>query len=308
MRLLDHQPNAIVRYRLLRDVVKVPSDSPELVTARHRLLEHPWVAQLAREQKLNGVWGRFHTQDTKNKTVFITSEQAIQRALALGLDKDTPILVKAVKYMEEVLTGEAVWSDWVEKSEGWPIGVEAITAATLAQVDPDHPALGPVHEYWVRVASRSFPNGVYNPEAEWNAHKESRGVGIRYLRSRYALTLLGFYTTAMPTDLDQQIINWIWHEPQGIGYLGTDVQRPSIRSVLSWLKSLEILCHYSTFREMAEPAVDWLWSQRNSEGLWEFGAKAKDPAYFPLSDNWRKAGSRMIDHSTRVLALLRDVI
>ncbi|HEX7619952.1 MAG TPA: hypothetical protein VF359_01995 [Anaerolineales bacterium] len=37
-----------------------------------------------------------------------------------------------------VLEGNAPWSERVEKSEGRSVGVENITAATLAQVDPGY--------------------------------------------------------------------------------------------------------------------------------------------------------------------------
>ena len=277
--LLDCQPNAVVRYRLLRDVLQIPSDSKELVTARQHLLEHPWVIQLAREQGANGAWGRFHTQDTKIKTGFITCEHAIRRALALGLDRDTPVLAKAVEYMVKVLNGEAVWSDRVEKSEGRPIGVEAITAATLAQVDPDHPAVGSVREYSVRVANRCFPNGVYSPEAEWAAHKELRGIGIRFIRSAYVLILLSSRSTPLPVDLEQKIINWIWHESRGNGYLGIDLQLPSTRSVLPWLKSLEILSPYSTFRKMSTTAIDWC-QPKELRGFMGFRSQDERPGLF----------------------------
>jgi hypothetical protein len=35
-------------------------------------------------------------------------------------------------------------------------------------------------------------------------------------------------------------------------------------------------------------------------------AKVSKSFYFPLSDDWRKVGNRSVDHSTRVLALLRQ--
>ncbi|HEY5268952.1 MAG TPA: hypothetical protein VII97_01350 [Anaerolineales bacterium] len=46
--------------------------------------------------------------------------------------------------------------------------------------------------------------------------------------------------------------------------------------------------------------------RHNAYGLWNFGAEVSKSFYFLLSDNWRKAGNRSVDHSTRVLALLRQ--
>ena len=143
--------------------------------------------------------------------------------------------------MDEVLAGKATWSDRVERSEGWPIGVEAITAGTLAQVDPSHPSIRPTWEYWVEIAEHSFPAGKYNPSAEWNSHKKMRGRGIHYLRSRYVLTLLGARSADLPSALDRRIVEWIWKNPEGIGYLGEELQNPQPFHIFNWLESLEII-------------------------------------------------------------------
>ena len=210
--------------------------------------------------------------------------------------------------MQKVLEGQAAWSDRVERSEGWPIGVETITAGTLAQVDPLHPAIGKAWEYWVEVAERALADGEYDSKAEWQAHKDLRGIGIIYLRSRYALTLLGARSTDLPPVLDRQIVDWIWKDPPGIGYLGTDMQHPRSFHIFNWLESLEILSHFQCWREVAADAIEWLWRQRNAKGFWDFGAKVSKSFYFPLSDDWRRPGNRSMDHSTRILVLGRSFI
>ncbi len=302
--ILGFEPNAIVRFRLLRDVLHLSPPSSELGHLMTGLTQHPWTRQLSQEQQPDGSWGRFHSMDSRIKARFPTSEVAIRRALALGLDKDNPILAGAAGYMQRVLEGAATWPDRVEKSEGWPICVETITAATLAEVDPAQPASLSTWKYWVEVAERSFPAGKYDPEAEWQAHKELRGLGTRYLGSRYVLTLLGVRSAALPEALDRRIVDWVWNNPAGIGYLGADLRHPERFHIFHWLESLEILSTFQSWRERAAGAVDWLWNQRNPAGLWDFGTKVSKCSYFPLSDDWRKPFNRSIDHSTRILALL----
>jgi hypothetical protein len=305
--ILDRQPNAVVRFRILRDVLQRTRGSSDLEAARREMLSHPWVKELADAQQADGSWGRFHSMDSTLKTRFPTSETAIRRALALGLDKDTPNLKKSVRFMENVLTGKSVWSDRVEKSEGWAIGVETITAGTLAQVDSSHPAITKSWHYWVEIAERSFPDGKYDSKAEWQAHKDLRGIGIIYLRSRYTtLTLLG--ARKLPSSLDRRIMEWIWNDPEGIGYLGADMNHPQQFCVFNWLESLEILSCFQSSRDVTAKAADWLWQQRDADGLWDFGSKISKSFYFPLSDDWRKPGNRSMDHSTRVLALLQKFI
>lgn len=288
--------------------MRLAPDAPELVAIRSKLPEQYWVKELAEEQHLDGSWGRFHSQDSKIKTRFLTSEVAIRRALALGLDKDNPVLSRAIIYMQGVLAGKVIWSDRAEKSEGWQTAVEAISAGTLAQVDPSHPGIDKAWEYWVEISKRSFPSGKYDPEAEWKAHKDLHGNGIRYLRSRYVLALLGARSRDLPQSLDKQISGWIWEEKTGIGYLGTDLHNPQSIHILHWLESHEILSQFQHWRDFAQPAMDWLWRQRVENGRWDFGARVNKCSYFPLSDDWRKEGNRSVDHSTRVLALLREFV
>ena len=161
--ILGFEPNAIVRFRLLRDVLHLSPPSSELGHLMTGLTQHPWTRQLSQEQQPDGSWGRFHSMDSRIKARFPTSEVAIRRALALGLDKDNPILARVAGYMQRVLEGAATWPDRVEKSEGWPICVETITAATLAEVDPAQPASLSTWKYWVEIAERSFPAGKYDP-------------------------------------------------------------------------------------------------------------------------------------------------
>ena len=302
--ILEFQPNAIVRLRILRDVLHQSPGSADLENALSQVMLHPWVKELAKEQHPDGSWGRFHSMDSSVKSRFPTTETAVRRALALGLDKRTPILSRANEYMHSILDGKAAWSDRVEKSEGWPIGVEVITAATLAQVDPEHPATLPAWEYWTEIANRSFPHGSYDPSAEWNAHKALRGHGLRYLGSRYVLTVLGAHSASLPASLDRQIVDWVWNNPAGIGYLGADLQHPEPFHIFQWLESLEIMSCFQNWGAIAGRVYSWLWNQRSQNGLWDFGTKVSKSAYFPLSDDWRRGRNRFLDHSTRVLACL----
>jgi hypothetical protein len=306
--ILALHPNAIVQFRILKDVLRLSDGSPELELARKAANSHAWVQELASEQYADGSWGRFHSMDTTRRQRFPTSEVAIQRGLALGLDRNHPSMQAAIRYMTAVLEGKTVWSDRVEKSEGWPIGVEAITAGTLAMVDAENPAFDQVWKYWIEIAGRSFASGEYSTTAEWKAHKELRGVGIHYLRSRYVLQLLGARGNEIPGNLETQLVGCIWNDPDGIGYLGADLRKPSHFQIFHWVESLEILSRFPSWYQIAKPAMGWLWEQCNPSGMWDFGANISKTSYFPLSDGWRKRLNRSIDHSTRILALFQRYV
>jgi len=55
--LLEQQPNALIRHRLLRDMLRLPAVSADLETACLQMLSHPWVKELAHEQHPDGTWG-----------------------------------------------------------------------------------------------------------------------------------------------------------------------------------------------------------------------------------------------------------
>ncbi len=304
-RLLDRELDPVVRFRLLRDCLDCRPGDAQIVALYSLLSSLPQVRELATEQQPDGSWGRFHSMDSKLRTRFTTSEAAIRRALALGLDRSHPILHKAVGYMQAVLEGRLAWSDRVEKSEGWSICTGAITAATLAQVDPDHPSIIPIWEYWVEVAQRSFLEGSYDPVREVRAHQSLSGKKALYLGSRYVLTLLGSTTRLLPDDLDRWIVKWILDRSDGIGYLGADLCKPEAFHIEQWLESHEILSAFRCWHQLAAPSVQWLWDQRDAQGLWDFGSHTSRTGYFPLSVDWRKPGNRQADHSVRVLSLLK---
>ena len=119
------------------------------------------------------------------------------------------------------------------------------------------------------------------------------------------LTLLGARSSHLPATFEHCLTDWIWKEPQGIGYLSADLQHPMLLHIFNWLESLEILSHFQSWHGTTKKAIEWLWNQQSAEGWWDFGVKVSNLSYFPLSDNWRKTGNRSVDHSTRVLVLLR---
>jgi sirohydrochlorin ferrochelatase len=301
--LLARATNAVVRVRLLRDVLGRPPDDPQLGAARSELLRHPHVAALARDQLPDGSWGRFHSRDSSRSSRLPTSEIAIRRALALGLDRHDSLLANAVTYMAAVLEGRVGWTDRAERSEGWPIVVETVTAGTLAQVDASHRAIDAPWAYWAEVADRSLVGGTYDPHAEARAHRDLRGRATVYLGSRYALALLAARGADLLASLDRRLARWTWERPEGIGYLGVDLRRPTDRRAAAWLESLEILAGFRSGPEVGVDAAARLWL-RAPDATWDFGPRMDRAPFFPLSDDWR-GSNRALDCSVQVLAVLR---
>jgi len=56
LQILDQQPDPVVRYRLLRDVIRLPPEAPELCRARMELDQSRWINELVAEQRVDGSW------------------------------------------------------------------------------------------------------------------------------------------------------------------------------------------------------------------------------------------------------------
>ncbi len=297
--LLQTHPDTVVAYRLWRDVLRLPVDNLALRSS-------VWVRQLEAAQHADGSWGRFHSQDTQAKTAFRTSEEAIQRALALGLTVDDPPLKRARQYILRALAGEVTISDPPEKNERWPFTARLILAGRLAQLDPANPVLEAEWRSWVDVARRAFASGVYRLEDEAAVYPALAGIQAPqgFLESQYALWILS--SRPLPADLDQALVAWIWGKADGIRYVRVPLQCPPPRQMGGWFRSMEILARFATWRQVATPMLNQLWEQRSAQGRWDFGQERDKSVEFPLSDTWRRPGAREVDYSTRVLVLLRQ--
>lgn len=310
--ILQENPNHVVHFRLLRDALRVAPDSDALVHARREMLKSRWVQELKSGQKEDGSWGRFHSA-MKNRDKIGTTEAAVERGLALGLETDDPVFCAAIDYLSRLLEGRVEFPDPPERNNRWATGKQLFVAATLARICPTLPILDKPWQLWTTIAEHTLASGKYDPEAEMRAHQMLTGASVKdsylVLSGRYQLALLGLRASKLPKAVENALVDYVWHKKNGIGYLEIPLANPPRQFTVGMLDrlftSLEILSYFPSWRRHAENMINWLWTQRNNEGFWDFGPKASMTVYFPLSENWRKNKSRQHDWSTRVLALLR---
>ncbi len=215
--------------------------------------------------------------------------------------------------MTDILDGSIDFPDPPEKNDRWPTGWRLFCAAMLALIQPNLPILDDVWNPWVTIVRRTFASGAYDPGAEIRTHRELTGASVKgsylVLNNKHTLTLLGSRADALPHDLEAALLTWVWHRKDGIRYLGETLYIPPRRlkpgPLDRWLTSLELLSSFPSWRRFAKDAIQWLWDQQISEGVWDFGRRATNSVALPLSDSWRRKGSRRFDWTTRVLVLLR---
>ena len=303
--ILEAHPDTIVAWRLLREVLHRPSDDQDVVRVKTALETNRWMRQLEQAQLPDGSWGRFHSQDTKQKTAFRTTEEAIDRAIALGADPREGVLLRVHQYILEVLRGAARITDRDEKSEAWPLGIRFILAGRLAQLDPANPALIQAWAYLVEVAKQAFQSGQYRLEDEVAAYQHLSGIRWPrgFLSSQHVMWILSSHE--LPGSLGQDLLRWIWHKPEGMGYLDAPLANFQPRQVGYWLRSMSILSRFAEWKEISQDALNQLWAQRDEHGLWDFGSRIARSGDFPLSESWRYSSQRKQDYSTCILVLLR---
>ena len=312
-RILDQNPDPVVRFRLLRDVLRAVPDADDVIRARQRMLRSRWVLQLKSEQQPDGGWGRFHSIDTKSSQKVPTTEAAVERGLALGLSAADPVFRGTALYLLRLLEGSTHFPDPAERNDRWTTGTQLFAAAALARLLPDLPALDKIWNLWATVATCTLASGDYDPRAEIDAHQALTGASVKSsylaLDNRYTLSLLASRATRLPDHTEAAIVSWLWHKDGGLGYLGVALSDPPDVSAPGqldrWLTSLELLSSFPSCRQVARDAADWIWARTNDHGFWDFGPRSSTSCYFPLSETWRRNQSRRHDWSTRILALLR---
>ena len=263
----------------------MPSDDPELVGVKKAALQAKWVRQLNDSQLPDGSWGRFHSQDTKKKTVFRTTEEAIDRAFALGLEPDEGLLKRVSLYCRQVLDGEAKITDWYEKNESFPLLIQYIVAGRLAQIDPNNPGLIPYWQFLVDIANQAFVSGSYRLQDEADAFLKLSGVHVPggFLESQHALWILS--SQRLPERLEHALVSWISQKPDGIRYIRAPLIGPRPQQIGYWLRSMNLLARFTSWREVSSDGLNQLWAQRDDDGLWDYGSGISRSVEFPLSES-----------------------
>jgi len=312
-RILERSPGAVVRYRLLRDVLKIAGDRPELQRARDDLKHSRCIRELGREQREDGGRGAFHSRSTLARQKIPSTEVGVERALSLGLDAAHPILRKASAYLRDILQGKRAFPDYPEKNDRWPTGMRLFPTSTLSLIHPDHSLLNPDRELWSEIAKRTFRSGSYSEADEIEAHAVLTGATVKdsylVLCGRYQLNILGSLPGTLSARLETALLRWLWARPGGIGYLEVPLGMPPPERpgpFDRWLASLEMLSHlFPSWVGFASQVMKWLAKRRDAQGFWDFGLRPSSGSFLPLSDHWGNEQDRRFDWTTRILILLR---
>lgn len=289
---------------------------------RQKVFSTDFVKDLIRYQWDDGSWGRFHSQDTKRKDKFKTSQIAIMKAKAWGLNKNDAVIKKAILYIERILENKTEIHDPKERNSTWPIGVETWAAATLAIVDPENILLNRTWEKSFHLVKSAFKTGKFIMDGLLSGYAD---LGINFVKKGYdgkprygylfianvnAIKILATRALHIPENLSEILVNWIWNKHDGIGYtsgslLSDYMNNSNYGEIETRIRIINDLQKFKIEKKPYSGFLSWI-EGLECGGLWDFGPRPADTIEVPLSDNWRRTITRGIDYSVAILRFLQN--
>jgi len=274
-----------------------------------------WAREIIALQRDDGTWGNsFHSLSAPAKRYPLTTEQALRRLRVLGYTIDDAPVRRTVDCMIACLEDKRKIDDYREKTHDWDLFTKLMLSAWVKIFDPDNEYALTFARRWARVIELAFANGAYDHNEYTKAYEDEFGIKPRGGRE---IDYISFYQVnllngTLAPETESLVFDHILSHPHGIYYFNYDrLDIPptefASRNTSSWLASLEILAEYNSVNEKLKFAADWLKTNRNADGRWDMGPKANDRVYFPLSDSWRDAGSRIADCTERVEVFLKTI-
>lgn len=266
-------------------------------------------------QNSDGTWGlAFHSLSQPNNRYPLTTEQALRRLKVLGFTINDAPIRKAVDCMTSCLCGERKIDNYWEKTHNWELFTQLMLSTWVRIFEPDNKLALKFSKRWSNIIEKAFESGTYNNDAYLDAYIcefSSKPKGAR------ELDFSDFYHThllqdVLPEKIENQLLDYIIAKPNGIYYVySKSLDRlPNVftsKEASLYLSAIEILSGYKLAKEKLNFVVDWLENNIDADGQWDFGTKANDNIYFPLSDSWKKAEYRKVDCTERVMTILQKL-
>lgn len=270
-----------------------------------------WAEEVLASRHEDGMWGNFHTLSCPVKGRPITTEQAIRRLYRLGYTMEDEVIQRVVDCMVLCVKGEQKIDDYYERKHDWPFFEKLMLSAWIRMFDPQNPYALEVANGWAEIAEKAFASGAYCREADIEAFTRQQG---RKPKSGFETGFGMFYHAVLlqgvlPPKTERLFLDYYLSKPDGMYYiydkpLNQVPEEFASRGASCYLTAMEVLAGYEAAKEKLLFVADWLNDNKDENGQWDFGPKANDDVYFPLSDSWRKAEDRKRDCTERVKIFL----
>lgn len=274
-----------------------------------------WAKEIVNLQNKDGSWGYFHTLSDPNKNP-MTTEQALRRLEILGYTIYDDCIQKSVEYMVKCLERKIQMPDRREKTHDWDIFTDLMLSTWIRRFTKDIPVANKLANAWTDIISSAFASGYYSNQDYILA---SNHTFSQKLYGGRLLDFVNFYHVSLISDCldietEKLVFDYILNYEKGIYYMGID--RPAYilpevfesKDTSRFLRLIELLSKYKNNLHKLSYVVDWLSKNKNQEGKWDMGTKAKDNISFPLSDSWRTKESRINDCTYTINKLLDKIV
>lgn len=266
-----------------------------------------WAEEILAARHEDGMWGNFHTLSCPVKGRPITTEQAIRRLYRLGYTMEDEVIRRIVDRMVLCVKGEQKIDDYYERKHDWPFFEKLMLSAWIRIFDPQNPYALEVARGWAEIAEKAFAGGAYCREDDIEAFTKQQG---RKPKSGFETGFGMFYHAVLLQGVltpktERLFLDYYLSKPDGMYYiydkpLNQVPEEFASRGASCYLAAMEVLAGYEAAKEKLLFVADWLNDNKDENGQWDFGPKANDGIYFPLSDSWRKAVDRKQDCTERV--------
>ena len=255
--------------------------------------------QIIALQNADGTWGNeFHSLSVPNDKKPLTTEQALRRLKLLGFTINDEPIRKAVDCMVACLNGERKIDNYREKTRDWDLFTKLMLSTWVKIFDPNNVTALECAKYWVSLIEDAFANGKYENDT-----------GEVDFVTFYEMNLL---QGLLKDETESRMLDYVINHEKGIYYIyGKRISElpKEFQSIETsrYLEAIDILAGYQSAKEKLAFVVTWLEENRDENGQWDLGAKAKDNLYFPLSDSWRSAECRKADCTAKINAILNKL-
>ena len=323
MQLVDQPIDDVPRYRLLRDILHEPDASSRVQEAYTAAMNTPQVLWLADAQQADGSWGRLlQTSLTtgrhdaraavrRTSKAVNSTDSALLRAFSLGMNHRHPAIVRAITYLERLLSDSAV-----EPEQNTSIQVNDVerrirVAGQLRLFDENNPLALQVADRWIQLIMAAFENGAFDELRYRVVFEQIFGQPAAHDSNlAFSGPVLMLLRGLLPYPVEESYISHIIEEERGIAgvhhhalhHLPLDF--PSMETT-RFLTALDLLAFYPSAGRFLEDAKTWLWEQLNPAGRWDLGKTGHDGVYLPMSSSWRRPFDREVDSTVRLLLILQ---
>lgn len=297
-------------YYILRYILKLPANHHSVVKAKENILNTERVKNIVRLQQNDGSFGYFHSLSCSSN-YSITTEQALRRLKALGLDYGDLCIQKVVLYIERFLQGKEKFPDRREKSHDWDVFTSLMAAAQIHQFSPENESAMKIAKKWKEIIEYAFCDNEYNHKRYEEAYaaiffNKPKGGRLVDFVHFYTLNLL---KGVLSKETECLLLDYVINHSEGIYYvhdkpLNTLPENFTSKQTGRYLSAIEIMSGYTSSKERLSFAAEWIMNNVSEDGFWDMGTGVRDNVVFPLSSSWRNALNRKLDCTVRIMSLL----